>query len=215
MIPTHEKQLLNFILDKKNTFKIIMLVFCFFVIGAFVFYLTIDKKTISQNQIIYNKCVNDLIEKVSDIKALVDFEQYPVKEVYTGKIAPLDLNSNTIAHDYRTTIRDDLSKGVNFAGHYVISEFKFTGFGTKIGITDVYSGKVYSFPYVANTGLKYTSTSSLLIIDPKESIIGNSDPYCMGFERFSGEDVRPYYFVWENNMFRPLQTDEPLYKSEY
>jgi hypothetical protein len=142
--------------------------------------------------------------KPKDIESEISFEKYPIKEVYTGKITPLDLNSSEVANNFRTTIRASLEKGVNFAGHYVISEIGFTGYGTEIVITDAYNGKAYPFPYMAWADFKYASTSNLLVVNPEESILEYDK---LGL--WSQKDIKTYYFVWEDNTLISLQKDTP------
>ena len=69
------------------------------------------------------------------------FEQYPVK-LSTAKVHDLDPRSHPVARRYRTLIRREAQKGVNFAGHYV---FQWWGLGTNIGggaIMDARTGRV-------------------------------------------------------------------------
>ena len=45
------------------------------------------------------------------------FEDYPVRERFTGRPAPVDLSSDPRARRYRTVLREGARKGPNFAGH--------------------------------------------------------------------------------------------------
>jgi len=153
-----------------------------------------------------SECVEKRMEEISKTEIVASFDQYPIKEIYTGKIAPLDLKSSKVAYDFRTTIRASLQNGVNFAGHYVISEWGFTGYGDEMAVIDVYNGKAYHFPYMAWAGFQYTSTSSLLIVNPRENILEYINSYCWPLNDFN---VKPYYYVWDGNTFQPLQEDRP------
>jgi hypothetical protein len=145
-----------------------------------------------------------IFKKSKDTESVISFKKYPVNEVYTGKIASLDLSSSDVANNFRTTIRASLEKGINFAGHYIISEVGFTGYGTEMIITDAYNGKVYPFPYMAWADFKYSSTSNLIIVNPEESILEYNE---LGY--WSQKDLKTYYFIWEDNILIPLQKDTP------
>ena len=144
------------------------------------------------------ECGKQMIDKLKQLPVLATFEDYPVKEIYTGKFAPLDLSSSFIAGRFKTTISQDLAKNeVNFAGHYVITTLGFTGAGSILLFTDVMNGKSYPFPYASGNpytgGFSYRKDSKLLIIDSVDDL--DSSELCY----HSDEDFRPYYFVWENN----------------
>lgn len=160
-------------------------------------------------------CSDEVIAKWWFEKPFTTFEQYPSKEIFTGTTALLDLNSSFIARRFRTTINDALKRGVNFAGHYVIAEWGFTGIGGEIAVVDIKTGKAYPVPYVADMGFEYRKDSNLLVMNPlwlikkiaKET--GCANPAGRDFEI-----IRPYYFLWEDNSFRllhPLDIPPPLY----
>ena len=93
------------------------------------------------------------------------FADFAVGTIYKGRIARLDLNSAPEARLFRTRIREQMAEGVNFAGHYVITE---VGCGTSCQqfiVTDATSGKVIE-TLVASMGAEFQRDSALLIIDP-------------------------------------------------
>lgn len=74
------------------------------------------------------------------------FEDYPVREVYKGPVAPVRLDSRR-ARMFRTRLREDSRTGPNFAGHYTVVIW---GCGTgcaQMGVVDSKTGRVY-FPPV-------------------------------------------------------------------
>ncbi len=144
-------------------------------------------------------CISYTKKQLAKVKDY-SFDQYPVKDVYTGKIAQLDM-SNKLAQDFGTTIKENLKNGVNFAGHYIISELTLQG-AYEVLITDAYDGKTYELPYLSYYGNKFTSTSSLFVINDKENIIKTIEEGCFGVDE--DQFFITHYFVWENNTFKPL-----------
>jgi hypothetical protein len=196
---------------KKQT-KIILysVVAILFISGISLFaYSKLSKNTDSE-ALAESLCVQRLSERTKP----ATFEEYPIEEMYAGESAELDMNSSFIARRFRTYFKDALAQGANFAGHYAIAEWGFTGLGREMGVVDVQTGKAYVFPYVAETNFSYEKDSNLLIVDPIESIcayeMGAGVRQMMG----SGKDPReasPHYFLWENNSFTLLnpQDGEP------
>ncbi len=74
------------------------------------------------------------------------FEDYPVREIYKGRPAPVRLDSKT-ARMFRTRLREGARSGPNFAGRYTVVIW---GCGTgcaQMGVVDAPTGRVY-FPPV-------------------------------------------------------------------
>ncbi len=98
------------------------------------------------------------------------FIDYPVDAVYDGSIAALDRQSHEAARVFRTRISEQLADGVNFAGHYSVTE---VGCGTEcqiLVVTDVITGKVVG-ELTARAGAEYQLDSRLMILD--------SAPFCV------------------------------------
>lgn len=72
----------------------------------------------------------------------------PMDRVYQGPIRYPDFNGRDRNYaNYRTRIRNEMSTGPNFAGHFAVVEI---GCGTSCRfafISNVATGQVYSFPY--------------------------------------------------------------------
>jgi hypothetical protein len=75
------------------------------------------------------------------------FELYSVGAIYQGKFRYPDFrNRDHEFASFRTRIKGGVQQGVNFGGHYSLIQF---GCGTgcsQVLVTDVSTGKVYSFP---------------------------------------------------------------------
>jgi hypothetical protein len=111
------------------------------------------------------------------------FEQYPVETSSPFPPAKLDLQSNPIAKRYRTVIREEMTHGPNFAGHYRVV---FWGCGTscsQFAVVNLKTGHIitlkgiYSVAYVDfNTddflpqtdsegyGFRFKKKSNLLVL---------------------------------------------------
>ena len=119
------------------------------------------------------------------------FSDYPVKAVYTGAIAPLQKNSHETAGMFQTRIRNSLSQGVNFAGHYVVTA---AGCGSECQIyiiTNAKTGCVLDTKG-GRAGAQYLPDSRLLII--------NTEPYCM-----TTDICEPSYYLIEKNKLVTLE----------
>ena len=71
------------------------------------------------------------------------FEQFAVRESFTGQPAAPDVRSHPMSRLFRTMIREGAKRGPNFAGHYTIV---FWGCGTgcrSLAIVNARNGKVY------------------------------------------------------------------------
>ena len=74
------------------------------------------------------------------------FEDYPVREAYEGRVAPVRLDSRK-ARMFRTVLREGSRGGPNFAGRYTVVIW---GCGTgcaQMGVVDAKTGRAY-FPPV-------------------------------------------------------------------
>jgi len=121
---------------------------------------------------------NDLVDRSAP-----RFEQYRVKRSSPFRPAKLDLQSNPIARRYRTVIRDEMTHGPNFAGHYRVV---FWGCGTscsQFALVNLKTGHVitlngtYAVAYVdfdtndflpktdsKGYGFRYKRNSNLLVL---------------------------------------------------
>jgi|SRR3989344_584573 len=163
------------------------------------------------------KCLDATRKQISYLKneklsEQFTFDKYKVNELFTGKLADLDISNNKYARTYRTVLREDLKKeGINFAGHYSIVSVGMTGIGESYYIVDGTNGKAYTFPYWAYT-LDFKKDSNLIIMDAKDKIfeqmrefISYSDNCAFTLARSSTlVEQKPFYFLWENNELKLL-----------
>src|SRR5215217_5907367 len=84
-------------------------------------------------------------------KSLPRFENYPVREDFRGKIAPVKLTSSA-ARMYRTMLRGSAKQGVNFAGHYIIVTWGCGSDCHSFAIIDAKTGNVYFSDLISFVG---------------------------------------------------------------
>lgn len=131
------------------------------------------------------------------------FGQYPAK-VENAKVKHIDFKRNPDARSFRTRLSEALTRGVNFAGHYVVA-----GWGCGTGcisgaIIDARTGNVfwpeqfgsigvwYGTENYANEPVSYRKNSRLFVIF---GIPGSKE----------GEPDKPsgkYYYEWAKNRLR-------------
>lgn len=98
-------------------------------------------------------------------RRLPRFEDYPVREVYRGRPAPVDLASAPGAQRFRTVLREGAARGPNFAGRYTVVEWGCGSPCHAFAIVDARTGRVYFVPQTANAGAEYRLDSRLFVID--------------------------------------------------
>jgi hypothetical protein len=89
---------------------------------------------------------------------------------------------------FRTRIKVGVQQGVNFAGHYSLIQFGCGTGCTQVLVTDVSTGKVYSFPRGGDDNMYLE-----LNFAPKSSLIVA--------RWFGGERCAEEMFVWRNERF--------------
>jgi len=95
--------------------------------------------------------------------------KYPVKQVYKGKPAPVNLKSHKNARNFRTRLRAAARPGPKFAGRFAVAIW---GCGTscqQIALIDARTGRVSFGPSAAH-GARYRLRSRLLIVNAEEDI---------------------------------------------
>jgi hypothetical protein len=94
------------------------------------------------------------------------FADYPGGAKFRGKASRINFHSCSLARMFRTRLRDTVSIGPNFAGHYAVNSW---GCGTEciqIGIVDLQNGNVYMPGFSAQAGVDTHANSRLLIVNP-------------------------------------------------
>ncbi|HVG28469.1 MAG TPA: hypothetical protein VM864_01985 [Pyrinomonadaceae bacterium] len=127
------------------------------------------------------------------------FEDYLVKEIYRGRIAPVQLKTGR-DRMYRTRLREDSRGGPNFAGRYTIV---FWGCGTgcaQVTAVDAKTGKVHWLPLDwvdipdesdAAQNRNFRLSSKLLVLTRSRYDLRAS--------------YTAYYYLFDNNGFRLIR----------
>ena len=139
-------------------------------------------------------------------KPVLPFEDYRVSETFEGKPAPVKLSSSR-ARMFRTMLRMNAEKGVNFAGHYIVATWGCGSDCQSLAIIDARTGNVYFTPSVLLVGgqlyqeedlLQFRKDSRLLIVAGARNDEG------------SGR----YFYVWRNNQLKLIRAVEIDWKQE-
>lgn len=126
------------------------------------------------------------------------FEDFAVTSSFTGKPAAPDLTSHPQAPHFRTVLRQESSRGPNFAAHYTVVQI---GCGTgcnHVAVVDARSGKVF-FPHrlsVVHTarwwhepfGLKFLPSSRLAIVYGQAN--SEDAPFGISYFEWTGRDFK-------------------------
>ncbi len=119
---------------------------------------------------------------------------YAVPNLYRGKLAALDENSDKDARAFRTALNEGMKQGVNFAGKYTVVT---VGCGTSCQVhyvVDRENGKVLD-KVQSSMGARYSADSRLFIINPTDSTVNYNE--C--------RNCTPEAYVFENGKFRKLE----------
>ena len=128
------------------------------------------------------------------------FDRYPVKTIFKGKPASVDLKSATGAKYYRTNLRKAAKDGVNFAGHYAIGLWGCGSPCITAGMVDLKTGKV---TWVPSTGfmvfdVAFQINSKLVIINSRDVL---DKEWPDGPPKWQGEWPEELFFVWNGKRF--------------
>ncbi|HKO96564.1 MAG TPA: hypothetical protein VJU86_06220 [Pyrinomonadaceae bacterium] len=128
------------------------------------------------------------------------FEDFKVSEVFKGKPASVKLSSRR-ARQFRTMLKTNVEKGVNFAGHYTVATWGCGSDCRSIAIIDARNGNVYFTPSLLWIGgllaqqgdrLEFRANSRLLIAAGARNDQG------------SGK----YFYVWKKNVLKLIRAVE-------
>ncbi|MBJ9373166.1 MULTISPECIES: hypothetical protein [Acinetobacter] len=139
--------------------------------------------------------------------AVPQFRDYPVKSVYTGKTAKLDI-SDPSANMFRTRLRAALKEKPDFAGEYVKTMwgcgascrmYSFVNKRTGKLLADGFGGEARTEDVIA------TRANSRLLVTQEEHMDQN----------YEGDQVITRFYVLEKNGFKLLKTIvEPVSKNQ-
>ncbi|KQX02354.1 MULTISPECIES: hypothetical protein [Acinetobacter] len=135
------------------------------------------------------------------------FSDYPVKAVYTGKTAKLDL-SDPSANMFRTRLRDALTQKPDFAGEYVTTMwgcgggcrvYSFVNKRTGQLLADGFGGEERTEDVIA------TRSNSRLLVTQEEHMDQN----------YAVDQVTTRFYVLEKNRFKLIKTiTQPASKTQ-
>jgi hypothetical protein len=128
------------------------------------------------------------------------FEDYPVREVYKGPVAPVRLDSRK-ARMFRTRLREDSRTGPNFAGRYALVVW---GCGTgcaQVGVVDSKTGRVYFPPieYVDIPDMEDAEARARFFRLDSRLLVLTKDQYD-GLGTYTA-----YYYLFDGGRFRLLR----------
>jgi hypothetical protein len=131
------------------------------------------------------------------------FEDYPVRQIYRGRVAPPRIDSGR-ARQFRTRLREDSREGPNFAGRYTVVHW---GCGTgcaQVAVVDARTGRVY-WPPVDYVDIPHPdvdrSRNSGWRLDSRLLVLTRSH-----YDRYASYTA--YYYLFDNNRFRLLRKAE-------
>ena len=149
-----------------------------------------------------------VVSTAAQQKGLPRFEDYPVRESFTGKTAPLKLTGAS-ARKYRSALRESAKAGVNFAGHYIVAEW---GCGTdchSFAIIDAKTGDVYFSKAVSFIGGQLRQTEEDRLKYRKDSRL-----FIAAGAR-NDEETGKFFYEWKNNRLQLIRkTELPLEKPD-
>ncbi|MDQ1612716.1 MAG: hypothetical protein QOG00_2647 [Pyrinomonadaceae bacterium] len=138
------------------------------------------------------------------------FSDYPVKEIYRGRIAPVILDSKR-ARMFRSRLREDSRAGVNFAGHYTAV---FWGCGTgcaQVAVVDARTGRVYWPPleYTDIPNSPEESEDKAAFAAQHRNFRPDSKLLVLTRNHYDGQgSYTAYYYLFDRNRFRLLRQAE-------
>ena len=135
------------------------------------------------------------------------FARFPAGPVLRGPFAAPRVNDSRRTHEYRTTIRESASEGVNFAGHYRLVSW---GCGTgcaEWAVVDGITGRVFSPPDLRDTDFDDIAFDEFGP-EPVELVRFRADSQLLVvIGRTGGDNTRRgiSWFVWEHDRLRRIR----------
>jgi len=152
-------------------------------------------------------CLSDG-QNLSDKKSVPKYEDYTVSKIFSGNPASPKIN-NPQSRLFRSVIRQEASKGPNFAGHYTIAKWGCGSDCKAIAIVDAITGKIYFIP-----GITYVLRVPFQAEDPLQFQLDSRLVIIVGAR--NGEPIaRKYYYEWIKNRLRLVRVSEQYKKNSY
>ena len=124
---------------------------------------------------------------------------YPARDIYTGKPAPVILASKR-ARMYRTVLKEGARKGPNFAGHYTLVAWG-CGLGAfSMAVIDARTGRVSFPPFNCVDGADF----GLPLVDKRNNPAFRLDSKLFVFVGSRDEEERTamYFYVFDKYRFK-------------
>lgn len=132
------------------------------------------------------------------------FDDYPVREIYKGRIAPVILDTRR-ARMFRSRLREDSRQRPNFAGHYTVV---FWGCGTgcaQLAVVDARTGRVY-WPPLESSDIPVSPEDTAA---PHPNFRPDSKLLVLTRSHYDARGGRTaYYYLFDKNRFRLLRRVE-------
>lgn len=125
--------------------------------------------------------------------------RYAEQQLYRGKMPILDEGSHPDAGTFKSSLRDGLRDGINFAGKYTVVTVSCGTNCLQHFIVDRKTGKITE-RIQSSIGAKYSESSRIFIVNPPDSTLNYSEcTNCM-----------PEAYVMENNKLRKLSYEDDI-----
>ncbi|MCJ8167078.1 hypothetical protein MKJ04_19705 [Pontibacter sp. E15-1] len=124
--------------------------------------------------------------------------EHDVHDMYSGRMAPLDVKSHPDARTHRIVLTEALQEGVNFAGKYTIVSVECGANCQTHYVIDRQSGKVLD-KLQGHGSASYSPNSRLFVLDAPDSTVNFS----------TCPDCQPKAYTFREGHFIPLQTETP------
>lgn len=126
------------------------------------------------------------------------FSDYPVRKVFKGKLARVNLRSAPGAALFRTRLREAAAAGPNFAGHYAIGLWGCGSPCLMAGMADLHTGNVVwpPNPQMMVFDISCRKDSRLFVINSQDVLGKVQAPRWIG-----SEWPEELFFVWNGKRF--------------
>lgn len=125
---------------------------------------------------------------------------YAVEGLYSGEMPNLDEGSHPDAGTFRSSLRDGLRDGINFAGKYTVVSVDCGSNCQQHFIVDRETGKITE-RIQSSRGAKYSSNSRIFIVNPPDASLDYKE--CL--------NCTPEAYVMENNKLRKLSYEDEIH----
>lgn len=125
------------------------------------------------------------------------FKDFPAKEIYSGKNAPVNLSSPE-ARKFKTRITEAAQQKPNFAGHYILARWGCGAGCLQAAIVDAKDGRVFMMPFTV-------TTVGEEVIDPVQFDL-QSDLLIVNGSRNDQPENGSFYYRWDGNQLTLIRS---------